>query len=170
LTFTPGLTFAKEEKFFTTLDLGTVFSKTTNTIQTARNIQYMSFTPSASVEIYLPYNLEFGTDADYQYTPPVAPYKTSFQRFIWGAYLSYNILPKKNLELKASINDILNQNKGYERTTTNNTNTERYFQTLGRYWMLSAVWNFSTGPMAQSKPKSNYSRQRMRGGGGRRRH
>jgi hypothetical protein len=62
-----------------------------------------------------------------------------------------SILPKNNLELRASINDILNQNKGYERTTTNNTNTERYFQTLGRYWMISAVWNFSTGPMAESK-------------------
>jgi hypothetical protein len=100
----------------------------------------------------------------------VAPYKTSFTRFIWNAYLSYKLLPKKNLELRASINDILNQNKGYERTTTNNTNTERYFQTLGRYWMISAVWNFSTGPMAESKtPAKGRGMGGMRRGGGMRR-
>lgn len=149
LTLTPGLTFSKEEKFYSSLDLGTIFSNSTNTIQTSRNIRYFSFIPSASFVYYFPYNIEFGTDADYQYTPPVAPYKTSFTRFIWNSYVSYKILPKKNLEIRASINDILNQNKGYERTTTNNTNTERYFQALGRYWMLSAVWNFSSGPMAQ---------------------
>ncbi len=170
LTVTPGLTYSKEEKFFTSLDLGTLFSNSTNTIQTSRNIRYFSFTPSASAEFYLPYNLEFGTDADYIYTPPVAPYKTSFTRFIWNSYLSYKLLPKNNLELRASINDILNQNKGYERTTTNNTNTERYFQTLGRYWMISAVWNFSTGPMAESKaPVKGRGKGGMRRGGGMRR-
>jgi hypothetical protein len=129
----------------------------------------MSFTPSASVEIYLPHDFEFGTDADYQYTPPVAPYNNSFSRLIWNSYISYKLLPKKNLELKASVNDMLNQNKGYERTTTNNTNTERYFQTLGRYWMLGAVWNFSTGPMAQNQAGPKTKGPRMRGGGGRRR-
>lgn len=168
-SLTPGLTYSKEEKFFTSIDLGTVFSNTTNTIQTSRNIRYFSFTPSASVEIYLPHDFEFGTDADYQYTPPVAPYNNSFSRLIWNSYISYKLLPKKNLELKASVNDMLNQNKGYERTTTNNTNTERYFQTLGRYWMLGAVWNFSTGPMAQSQAGPKTKGPRMRGGGGRRR-
>ncbi len=168
LTLTPGLTFSKEEKFYSSLDLGTIFSNSTNTIQTSRNIRYVSFIPSASFEYYFPYDIEFGTDADYQYTPPVAPYKTSFTRFIWNSYVSYKILPKKNLEIKASINDILNQNKGYERTTTNNTNTERYFQTLGRYWMLSAVWNFSSGPMAQQASTKGKG-PKMRTGGGRRR-
>jgi hypothetical protein len=128
----------------------------------------MSFTPSASAEFYLPYNLEFGTDADYQLHPTSSPLQNKFYNDLFGVHiLATSILPKNNLELKASINDILNQNKGYERTTTNNTNTERYFQTLGRYWMISAVWNFSTGPMAQSKAKkANYSRQRMSRGGG----
>lgn len=171
LTLTPGLTYSEEDKFYTSLDLGTIFSNTTNTIQASRNIRYFSFTPSASVEIYLPHDIEFGTDAAYVYNPPVAPYNTSFTRFIWNSYLSYKLLPKKNLEIKASINDILNQNKGYERTTTNNTNTERYFQALGRYWMVSAVWNFSSGPMADSKapPKGKVRGMGgMRRGGGRR--
>ena len=63
---------------------------------------------------------------------------------------------------------MLNQNKGYDRTTTNNYNTARNFQTLGRYWMVGMIWNFSTGPMAQQGAgKGKGSR---RGGGHHRRH
>lgn len=171
VSFTPNLSYNKEDKVFASLDLGTMFTNSTNSVQTNRNIRYFSLIPSANITYYLPYDIEVGTDADYQYTPPVAPYNTSFERFIWNGYVGYRMLKNKNLEWKASIMDILNQNKGYERTTTYNTNTERYFQTLGRYWMISAVWNFNTGPMANTQ-QGGHKRPmgRMgRGGGPRRR-
>ena len=83
-------------------------------------------------------------------------------------------MPKKNLDLKFSINDILNQNRGYERTTTNNFNTERNFLTLGRYWMVGFVYNFKHGAMAEAKGKPGKmpnmgGRPPRTGGGGRRR-
>ncbi len=165
-TLTPSLIYSKENLMYASLDLGTMFSNSTNSIQTNRNIRYFSFVPSANLIFYLPSNFEIGTDADYQYTPPVAPYNTSFQRLLWNGYVSYRMLKNKNLEWRASINDILNQNKGYERNTNYNINSERYFQTLGRYWMISAIWNFSSGPMANAQgggPKRPMGK--MRGGG-----
>ena len=75
------------------------------------------------------------------------------------------MLKSKTLEWRASMNDILNQNKGYERSTTANYNTERNFQTLSRYWMIGMVWNFNTGPLATSQtgmgghPKGGPSRR-----------
>jgi hypothetical protein len=76
------------------------------------------------------------------------------------------MLSKKNLTWKFSVNDMLNQNRGYERTSTNNFNTERFFMTLGRYWMVGAVWTFSSGPMADAQSgKSGGMPGRPRGGG-----
>jgi len=165
ITLTPGLSYSKEDKMYLSLDLGTIYTNTQNNLQTSRDITFFSFAPSASINFYLPKNIEIGTDADYLYNPPVGPYATSFDRFIWNGYIAYKMLKSKTLEWRASMNDILNQNKGYERSTTANYNTERNFQTLSRYWMIGMVWNFNTGPMATSQkgmggpPKGGPSRR-----------
>jgi hypothetical protein len=165
ITLTPGLSYSKEDKMYLSLDLGTIYTNTQNNLQTSRDITFFSFAPSASMNFYLPKNIEIGTDADYLYNPPVGPYATSFDRFIWNGYIAYKMLKSKTLEWRASMNDILNQNKGYERSTTANYNTERNFQTLSRYWMIGMVWNFNTGPLATSQkgmggpPKGGPSRR-----------
>jgi hypothetical protein len=146
------------------LSLATQFNRTSNTLQIARNIQYFSFNPSYNATVYLPKNFEINVDLNYQYTPPVAPYTTNFTRFIANAYASKKMLKNSNLELRASIFDAFNQNKGYERTTTNNTNSERNFLTLSRYWLVGLIWNFTNGPMASAQPQGGPNGQRMRGG------
>jgi len=172
ITLTPGLSYTKEDKYYLSLDLGTIYTNTRNNLQASRDIRFISFAPSAAVTIYLPKNFEIGTDADYLYNPPVGPYENSFTRLIWNGYVSFKMLANKNLEWRASMNDILNQNKGYERTTTSNYNTERYFQTLGRYWMVGMIYNFNTGPMAKTQsggkgaPKGSPRKGRGGGGGG----
>ena len=101
----------------------------------------------------------------------MGPYKNSFNRFLWNGSISYKMLKNNNLEWRASVNDVFNQNKGYERSTENNYNTERNFLTLGRYWMISAIWNFNTGPMAAQAQKTKGGPKAPRGArGGRRVH
>ncbi|HOZ50619.1 MAG TPA: TonB-dependent receptor [Chitinophagaceae bacterium] len=170
ITLTPGLSYSKEDKMYLSLDLGTTYTNTKNQLQSSRDIQFFSFAPSASMNFYLPKNFEIGTDADYLYNPAVGPYSTSFTRLIWNGYISYKMLKGKNLEWRASMNDILNQNTGYDRTTTSNFNTERNFQTLGRYWMIGMIYNFSTGPMAKAQTGPKPKGPQRRGGGGRMRH
>lgn len=165
MTFTPGIAYTKEDKYYFSLDLGTIYTLTKNSLQTSRDIRFFSFAPSASVTYSLPHHFEIGTDADYQYNPPVGPYTNSFSRFIWNGELSYKMLANKNLEWNLSMKDILNQNRGYERNTSINNNTERYFATLGRYWMVGMVWNFNTGPVAKGQ---NAGPKGPRPGGGRR--
>jgi hypothetical protein len=42
-----------------------------------------------------------------------------------------------------SVNDILDQNRGYQRNFDSYSFTESYYTTLRRFWMVSAVWNIS---------------------------
>jgi hypothetical protein len=170
----PGIDYNVENKINSSFNLGFAYNNSTSTINESRNIRFLSFQPSASIVYYLPKDLEISTDIDYQYNPPVDPYPTSFHRFIWNSGISYRMLKNKNLTWRANVNDILNQNRGYSRTTTNNFNTERFFQTLGRYYMLSMIWTFNNGPMAnQSNTKTGPPMppgMYRRGGGGRRRY
>ena len=172
-TVTPGLTYSKENVIYSSLEFGTIYTNSKSTFKDAREIKFISLNPTFSLIKYFN-NLEIGSDVDYIYNPPVEPYPNKFSRFIWNAYITYKVLPKKNLDLKFSINDALNQNRGYERTTSNNFNTERNFLTLGRYWMLGFVYNFKHGAMAETKGKpgrmpSMGGRAPRTGGGGRRR-
>lgn len=172
-TLKPGITYNKEEKYYASLDLGATYNNSVTTQQNSRNIKYYSFNPSANIIRYYK-NLEVGTDAEYMYNPPVSPYPNKFSRLVWNGYVSYKLLPKQNLELKASVHDILNQNRGYSRTSSNSMNTERYYLTLGRYYLFGIVYNFKHGAMAEVKGPPGAGGMRMNGmprkpgGGGRR--
>jgi len=151
---TPNLTYNNEEKMSLTLDPGFAYNFSQNQVNRDRNISYWSYHPTASIAVYLPGSVEIGTDLDYEFRPAVNPYPNDFSRFLLDAHLSKRFLDKKNLEISFGIWDILNQNQGYSRTTTNNYNTESYYNILQRYWMLSATWNFFSGPLAESQAGS----------------
>jgi hypothetical protein len=151
VTTSPSLTYNKEDKIYISMEHAITYSVSQNSLTTNRNIKYITYNPNASITYYLPKSFEVTTDVDYTYRPAVAPYNTNFQRTVWNANISKRILKGKTLVLKAEVNDMLNQNKGYERTTTNNYNQEQFFNTLGRYWLVSATWNFNTSPMTSKK-------------------
>lgn len=147
----PSLTYNKEEKMFLSIEPNFGYSNTTNNVGDSRNISFFSFSPTLGVSFYLPKDFEIGTDMDYEFRPAVDPYPDNFTRFIWDAYVSKRFLKKKNLEVRFQVWDILNQNQGYDRASSNNYNTENFYNTLKRYWLLSATWNFFSGPLAESK-------------------
>ncbi len=151
----PTFTYNKENKIFLTIEPNVNYNYTKNNVGVARTISYFSYSPTLGLSYYLPKEFEIGTDMDYTFTPAVDPYPEHFDRFIWDAYISKRVLPKKNLELRFQVWDILNQNIGYNRTSSNNYNTENFYNTLQQYWMVSAVWNFFSGPLAESKATSN---------------
>jgi Asp-tRNA(Asn)/Glu-tRNA(Gln) amidotransferase B subunit len=55
---------------------------------------------------------------------------------------------KKELSVSAYVNDILNQNRGYNRSFSSYKSTESYYNTLKRYWLLTVTWEFNH----QNKP------------------
>jgi hypothetical protein len=46
-------------------------------------------------------------------------------------------------EIKASVNDLFNQNLGINRNASSNFITETTNQTIQRYFLFSLIWNFS---------------------------
>ena len=59
---------------------------------------------------------------------------------------------KKELSLKFSVNDILNQNRGYENNFSTYKFTESYFNVLKRYWLLTFTWEFTHNKKQAAAP------------------
>lgn len=64
----------------------------------------------------------------------------------WNAYVSKKLMKQSQLEVRATIFDILNQNRGYTRESVNGIITENRYNTVQRYAMLNVIWNFTYNP------------------------
>ena len=53
------------------------------------------------------------------------------------------ILKKDVLQVRATGNDLLNQNIGFNRAVNSNFISQNTYNTIKRYFMLSLVWNFT---------------------------
>lgn len=61
--------------------------------------------------------------------------------FLWNAGLGYKFLKDKSLEVRFTVNDILNQNNGISRTVTETYIEDNQTQVLKRYLMLTVTYN-----------------------------
>jgi outer membrane receptor protein involved in Fe transport len=84
-----------------------------------------------------------GTDVAFEarQKDPRFPQKNSFTRL--NASLARRFLKDDKLELKFQVNDILNENRGYDRNFSSYSYTETFYNTLRRFWLLTATWNIS---------------------------
>ena len=68
----------------------------------------------------------------------------------WNASIAYQLLKKRDGELKLAVFDILNQNKSLARTTGDNYIQDVRSNVLKRYFMLSFTYNIRHGDKQQN--------------------
>lgn len=76
--------------------------------------------------------------------------------FLWNASLGYKFLKDKSLEVKASVNDILNQNSGVSRTVNDTYIEDTQTQVLKRYLLVSVTYTLKFYKKQEPKPGSNF--------------
>jgi hypothetical protein len=83
-----------------------------------------------------------GTNAEMNFRQKTSVFDRNNNVIRWNAFTSYKFLKEKNLELRARVNDILDQNIGFERNVNSNYIEEKTYNTLRRYFLFSIIWNF----------------------------
>ena len=91
----------------------------------------------------LPGKLELSTtlQGDYRQKLPNFPSNQNFT--IWNANLSKKVLKKKTGKILLVANDILNQNRGFNRTINSSFMQEERYNRLSRYFLLRFEWTFN---------------------------
>ncbi|MCJ0742132.1 outer membrane beta-barrel family protein [Pedobacter montanisoli] len=101
----------------------------------------------------LPQKISIRTNGDYSYEPKSATYDQSIEQFIMNASLTKAFFKQENLKLVLSVNDIFNQNRGFDRFSNANSITQTTSNNINRYFMFSLVWDFNKmGGGAPQKP------------------
>lgn len=99
----------------------------------------------------LPMNIEFYTRLNTFIRQKIALFDGSRNIYKWDANLLKRLSKRYNLDLKLSVEDLLNQNRGYERYYQGNNITETNYLRLMRIWMIGLQFNISRSASSASK-------------------
>jgi hypothetical protein len=133
----------KPEKYNVWISTDLRWNDSRSSVNTSANAQYWSVNLNGSGSKTFAKKWEVGSDVSLQMRQkdPRFPDANSFTT--WNGYLIKRFFKENQFELKLQVNDILNQNKGYNRNFSSYSYTETYYETLKRFWLLTATWNFS---------------------------
>lgn len=133
-------------------------SNTSNNLNTQSASRYYNQSISAKLNLTILNRLVINTEfTQNQYIGLAESYNQSFA--LWNAFIGYKFLKNRSLELKLSINDILNQNTSINRSISELYTEDIRNNTLTRYAMLTLSYTFkrfssgSKGPEEMKFPR-----------------
>lgn len=149
-TYSFGLDFnyeTKDEKFEFGFSPGGAYNQSKSTISTLTT-NYWTSNNDFNISYEFPGKIEVGTDVNWMIREKTAVFTTNNNVFKWNAYIEKKFLKNDQLELRASVFDILNQNLGFTRNAQNNYITQDSYNTIRRYGLLTLTWNFTKSSLS----------------------
>lgn len=131
------------DKFSLEYNVSLNFSKSRSTIGTVNDGKNFRHDHEISGNINLPYSTEFNTSVSLSYQPANASFARPVNIAIWNAYLSKRMLKAEEMEIRASISDILGQRVGYNRYVNGNSIGESTNSFIPRYVLIGVVYNLN---------------------------
>jgi Outer membrane protein beta-barrel family len=152
-SYTGGLEirYNKEKKFSLSFEPNVTYNDNKATIS-KYTTSYWTSDNTLDASVDLPAKFVVGSTFEWFIRQETALFPTNNNVMRWKAYVSKKFLKNSQLELRATMFDILNQNKGFERDATNGTTYENRYNTIGQYGMLSLIWNFTKAGIAAAPP------------------
>ncbi len=138
---TAGVTLSSNisENIDFTIGYNGTYNIVENSLQTASNNNYYSHTANVKFNWQFWKGFVFNTSAqNVLYAGVSQGYNQNI--ILWNASLAYKFLKDKSLELKAGVNDILNQNSGISRTVNQTYIEDSRNQVLKRYLLVTVTY------------------------------
>ena len=142
----------KENKYEISLSVAPGFTKAKSSVNTTANASYRTISLSANGNVTILKHFELSSDISYEakQKDPRFPADNNYTK--WNAGLKRKFF-KDDFEAGIYVYDILNQNRGYDRTFTDYRYTETYYNTLKRYGLITVTWNFNKN---HAKPTNDF--------------
>jgi len=144
-TYGAGLNFSKyvDKKYNFYARFGPTYNIARASVNTSGNSDGWGWDGYASGSVKLPAKFELSTDGQYEFKGKTQTFDENFQRFLWNASLTKKFFKSENLKFALTVNDILNQNVGFDRSAYNGNITQSSYTTIQRYFLFSLIWDFN---------------------------
>ncbi|MEO5682832.1 MAG: outer membrane beta-barrel family protein [Chitinophagaceae bacterium] len=119
-----------------------IYNDVRYSLQNQQNLQYWNQHYTAEINIYLPKGFSFSSDIDYT-TRSGLTQGYNLNAVLWNAGVAKQVFNNKKGELRLQVYDILNQNIGISRNSSQNYIEDLSYNVLKRFWQLSFTYNIS---------------------------
>lgn len=137
---------SENEKFDISIEPSITYNDNRSTINTLTT-SFWSTNVEFNTSYEFPLKFEVGTDVDWYIRQQTSIFDQNNNVFRWNAYVSKKLLKNDQLEIRASVFDILNQNLGFKRYAQNNYIYQDNYNMIRRYGLISLTWNFTKSAM-----------------------
>ncbi|QJB32204.1 TonB-dependent receptor [Chitinophaga oryzae] len=133
------------------LKLGADYNTNKSSLQTSLPVNYWNFSINPEVTFTIPGGFQLHTDVNWMIRGKTQAFNDNLNVFLWNAWIGRKLIRNGSLQLRASANDLLNQNKGFSRAISDNFIVQQDYTTVQQFFLLSLNWNFSkqTGTTGQ---------------------
>lgn len=139
---TVGFGKAKKNLYNCGISFGVIYNSNKNSLQKLLPNQSWGYQTRPNLDFYLPFKMTLHTEVDYLFQGKTRSFTSDFSRALWNTYLQKDFFKNGDLSIKVSLNDALNQNRGFERYIAQNQVVQNTYDTIKRYFMFSCIWNF----------------------------
>jgi len=137
-----SLAYTKDTTFSLRFNSEIAYSLNTSSLSSNNNI--INYTNSLNANYGLPFfGLTLGTSILWNCISSNIDNNSTRNYFIWHAYIQRCINKSQSLSIKLYAHDLLNQNNGYLIYAENNIQHEETYNSIGRYFLLGFIWNFT---------------------------
>jgi len=145
--FNAGINYDNPEKYSLELrpKIGQNFSKT-KSISRNQKTDFLSYGGYVSGMIMLPGKLELNSNSNFDLREGLTGFGAATNIILWNASLSKKVFKKKDGKIILVANDLLNQNKGFNRNINSNFISEETFSRIGQNFLLKFEWSFNKMP------------------------
>jgi hypothetical protein len=141
-----SIDFEVEEKFEFYLSPSISYNRSTTSLRKDVVTEYRTYGIYTSANVMLPKRFNWFIDAQWNIREKTEVFTQNNNTVIVSANVSRNFLKDENLVAKIGVEDLLNQNIGFERNANSNYINENTYLVLKRYFMFSLTYNFNNGP------------------------
>ncbi|MCX6319190.1 MAG: outer membrane beta-barrel protein [Bacteroidetes bacterium] len=127
------------------------YNKTKTTLKSAIDNNYFTYGVRTNGNVNLPWKMELSTDVNADLRSRINAFATNTNLVVWNAGLSKKFLKKDSGKISFTVNDILNDNKGFTRTINSTFISDDRFQRISRYFLLRFEWSFNQSPGGDTK-------------------
>lgn len=142
---------SSEDKYYISLRPRIGYNRSVSSLSSSINNNYISYGGWADFNFKLPRKFELQSNLNADLRQRIQAFAVNTNIILWNAGISRKILKNDAGKIGFYVNDILNDNKGFNRTISSTFVTDDRYQRISRYFLLRFEWSFNQSPGSQSK-------------------
>jgi hypothetical protein len=119
------------------------YTTSSSSVQQTAAIHYWTYDIRPDLDFFFPFKIQLHTDCDFIFRQKTSTFNNNNNTILWNAWIGKKLLKNDALLIKASGNDLLNQNIGFNRSVNTSFISQNTYTTIQRFFLLSVIWNFN---------------------------